>query len=107
MKAIKAFIHRHRIADVIDALKGAGFRNLTLIDAKGMLKALDEAEREYSLDLGEAVVSEIKLELVCESGRVDEAVALIRDNAQTGQWEAGWIYVSAIEKAHRIGNEQA
>jgi nitrogen regulatory protein P-II 1 len=105
MKEIKAFIHRHRIADVIDSLKAARFRNLTLIDVKGMLKALDEKETEYSLELGEAVVSEVKIELVCEDDRVDEAVGLIRDNAQTGQREAGWIYVSNIGTAHRIGGE--
>ena len=39
MKEVKAFIHRNRIADVVHALKTAGFRNISVIDVKGMLKA--------------------------------------------------------------------
>ena len=41
MKEIKAYIHRNRIADVVRALEQAGYRNLSIIDVKGMLKALD------------------------------------------------------------------
>ncbi len=51
MKEIKAFIHRNRAADVIRALKGAGFSNLSVVDVKGMLAALDERERQYSIAL--------------------------------------------------------
>jgi len=39
MKEIKAFIHRNRVADVVRILGAAGFRNLSVIDVKGMLKA--------------------------------------------------------------------
>ena len=46
MKEIKAFVHRSRIADVVRALEKAGFRNLSVIDVKGMLKALDDKEQE-------------------------------------------------------------
>jgi nitrogen regulatory protein P-II 1 len=41
MKEIKAFIHRNRIADIVHALKAAEFGNISVIDVKGMLKALD------------------------------------------------------------------
>jgi nitrogen regulatory protein P-II 1 len=96
MKEIKAFIHRNRAADVIRALKGAGYGNLSVVDVKGMLAALDERERDYSIELGEETITEVKLELVCEDGRADEAVRLIRENGRTGQPEAGWVYVSEV-----------
>ncbi len=100
MKEIKAFIHRNRAADVIRALKGAGFTSLSLIDVKGMLAALDTREREYSIELGEETITELKLELVCEDeNRAAEAVHLIQENARTGQPEAGWIYISEIQAA--------
>lgn len=99
MKEIKAFIHRNRAADVIHALKGADYHNLSAIDVKGMLAALDERERDYSIELGEKTITEVKLELVCEDERADEAVRLIRENGRTGQPEAGWIYVSEIQAA--------
>jgi len=96
LKEIKAFIHRNRVADVIHALKKAGFRDLSVIDVKGILKALDSQEQEYSIEIGEKVITEVKVELVCEVNQLDEAVDIIRDNAHTGQPDAGCIYVSDI-----------
>ncbi len=105
MKEVKAFIHRIRAADVIRALKAAGFKHISVVDVKGMLAALDGRERQYSLELGTETTMEIKLELVCESERVDEAVHLIRDNGRTGQSPAGWIYVSEVSAVHPIADE--
>ena len=102
MKEIKAFVHRNRIADVIHALRDAGFANLSVVDVLGMLRALDPREARYSTELGERVTAEVKLELVCEDARVDEAVRLIRDNARTGQHPAGWIYIHEVAAAHPI-----
>ncbi len=102
MKEIKAFIHRNRITDVIHVLKGAGFNNLSIVDVKGTLKALDSKEQDYSVELGEAVITEMKLELVCEEAQADEAIRLICEYARTGQEDAGWIYVIEIDKAIRI-----
>ncbi len=104
MKEIKAFIHRNRAADVIRALKGAGYGNLSVVDVKGMLAALDERERDYSIELGEETITEVKLELVCEDERVDAVVRLIRENGRTGQPEAGWIYISEIQAALPIAD---
>ncbi len=106
MKEIKAFIHRNRIADVVHALKAAGYKDLSVIDVKGMLKALDNQEQEYSIEIGEKVITEIKLELVCETGRVKEAIETIRKNGRTGQHNAGWIYVSQIEETFMITSEE-
>ena len=106
MKEIKAFIHRNRIADVIRVLKDAGFKSLSVIDVKGMLKALDTREQNYSIEVGEKVITEVKLELVCDDERVDEAVNLIREHACTGQALAGWVYVSEIITALPIGYDE-
>lgn len=102
MKEIKAFVHRNRIADVVHALKAADFRNISVIDVKGMLKALDFQEQEYSVEIGEKIITEVKLELVCESDKVNLAVEIIRRHGRTGQPNAGWVYVSNIDAAYRI-----
>ncbi|VAX02372.1 Nitrogen regulatory protein P-II [hydrothermal vent metagenome] len=102
MKEVKAFIHRNRIIDVIRALKEADFRNLSIVDVKGTLKALDNKEQDYSVELGSAIITEMKLELVCDESRVDEATQLIQQHARTGQADAGWIYVIDIGQAIRI-----
>ena len=101
---IKAYIHRNRIADVVNALFTEGFRNLAVIDVEGMLKALDSEEQRYSVDIGQKVVTEVKLELYCDSkARTDEAVELIRRKAQTGKPSAGWIFVTEVQSAVEIG----
>ncbi len=106
MKEIKAFIHRNRITDVIHALKEAGFRHLSIVDVKGTLKALDNKEQNYSVELGSAVITEIKLELVCDDAQVDEATQLIQQHARTGQTDAGWIYVIDIDQTIRINGSK-
>ena len=109
MKEIKAFIHRNRVGDVIHALKEAGFNDenchLSVIDVKGMLEALDSQERDYSLELGETVITEVKLELVCADERAYEAAQLIQDNARTGQTQAGWVFISDINVGYAINGE--
>jgi len=102
MKEIKAFIHRNSTVDVIHALKEAGFRNLSIVDVQGTLKALDNKEQNYSVELGTAIITEMKLELVCDESQVDKAIQLIQKNARTGQADAGWIYVIDINQATRI-----
>lgn len=109
MKEIKAFIHRNRVADVVHALNEAGFCgancNLSVIDVKGTLEALDSQERDYSLELGEAIITEVKLELVCADENAAAAVQLIRDNARTGQAHAGWVYVTDIQSGYAIDDD--
>ena len=111
MKEIKAYIHNHRIADVIRALKESGLcntdgtpgcRNLAVVPVKILLKAMDTQEQHYSIELAEAVINESKLELVCEDHQVDELVAIIGHAARTGQADAGWIYVTDIVSAVAI-----
>ena len=108
MKEIKAYVHRGRVADVIAALKAspawgnarqAGQHNLAVYLVKGSLMPLDDEERHYSLDLGDEVVNEYKLELLCEDGDVDALALTIADAARTGQAQAGWITVSDIVRA--------
>jgi nitrogen regulatory protein P-II 1 len=102
-KEVKAFIHRNRVADVVNALNKAGFHNITVVDVQGLLKALSSKEQSYSVEIGQKVVREVKLELVCDNeSRLAEAVYAIRENAKTGQPSAGWIYVTEIKSVIEI-----
>ncbi|VAW90717.1 hypothetical protein MNBD_GAMMA21-1797 [hydrothermal vent metagenome] len=104
MKEIKAFIHRNRVADIIRALREAGYRNVSIIDVTGMLKAIDNKEQGYSIEIGDKAITEVKLELVCEDeNRTTEAIHIIQKHARTGQPDAGWIYISEIQAALPIG----
>ena len=54
------------------------------------------------MDLGDEVVNEYKLELICEDGEVDQFVAAIAVAARTGQGVAGWIAVVDLVSATPI-----
>lgn len=99
MKQIKAFVHRNRVSDLIHALEAAGFQRLSLFDVKGLLRALNAREQEYSVEFGDQVISEIQTELFCEDGDVTRAVEIFRRVGRTGRRDAGWIYVSPIEQS--------
>ena len=102
-REVKAFIHRNRVADVVNALNSAGFHNISVVDVQGILKALSSQEQHYSVEIGQKVVNEVKLELVCDNeNRTAEAVAAIRDSAKTGQLSAGWIFITEIQSAIEI-----
>jgi nitrogen regulatory protein P-II 1 len=102
---IKAFIHRNRIADVVDCLYNAGFRNMTVIDVSGLLNALNNEEQRYSVEIGKKVVTEVKLELVCDRDQEQHAVDLILSQAGTGRPSSGWIYVSELKAAIEITSQ--
>jgi nitrogen regulatory protein P-II 1 len=108
MKEVKAYVHRTRVADVIAALKdcpawggegGDRRHNLALYVVKGFLLPIDHAERNFSVDLGDQVVNEYKLELICEDSEVVDLVGAVVSAARTGQNIAGWITVSDLVQA--------
>ena len=104
MKQIKAFIHHVRSATVVEALRDAGYKNITLLDVKGTLKPLSESEQNYSTDAG-VIISEVRISLVCDDSQVDEVTDLIRKAGKIGPYISGWVYVSPIEQALPIGGE--
>lgn len=108
MKEIKAYVHGDRIADVIAAIKdcpawggrpGAHRHNMAVYLVKGSLVPLDTDEQHYSMDLGDEVVNEYKIELLCEDSEVDALVNAIVDGARTGQAVAGWVTVADLSRA--------
>jgi len=111
MKEIKAYVHRNRVADVIAALKeskawggesGDARHSLAVYLVRGMVASPYGEDRRFSTELGDEVVNEYKLELLCEESEVQELVALIAGSAHTGAPSAGWVTVSSLDQAMRI-----
>ena len=112
MKEIKAFVHKNRISSVIEAIRAAYVLpeghsdapcNINVATAQSLLKAVDTKEQRYSMDLAEPIIEEYKLEFLCEDGDVDRLVQVIAMAGRTGQAEAGWVYVTSVESAIKIG----
>ena len=63
----------------------------------------DSSRFAASVEIGAAVITEVKLEIVCiHEERVPAAVELIRQRGRTGQSNSGWIYISNIDSATPI-----
>lgn len=112
MKEIKAYVHKNRISAVIEALKAANIlpegesddaHNINVATVQSLLKAVDATEQRYSMDLAEPIIEEYKLEFLCEDGDVDRLVQVVVMAGRTGQAEAGWVYVTSVESAIKIG----
>jgi nitrogen regulatory protein P-II 1 len=78
MKEVKAFVHRARAADIVHALLQGGWRHLSLVDVRATLEAVTPEGADYSVELGESVVTEVKVEVVCEDADVDRVIAILR-----------------------------
>ncbi|MCY1188787.1 hypothetical protein D9M73_299440 [compost metagenome] len=66
---------------------------------KGSLVPIDEGERRFSVELGDEVINEYKLELHCSEDHVDELVKIIVASARTGRANSGWVYVMDVVSA--------
>lgn len=101
MKEIKAFVHRGRAADVVHALVSAQYTQVSLTDVTGTLEALSDKERDYSLEFGESIITEVKVEIVCENERVEAALEILRASGHSSR-SSGWAYVIDVEQAVRL-----
>jgi nitrogen regulatory protein P-II 1 len=111
MKEIKAYVPQDRVADVIAALKeskvwggerGDASHNLAVYLVRGMVPSVNRQDRHYSVDLGDEVVNEYKIELICSELEVDELVQIIVTAAHVSSTDGGWITVAQLDRALRI-----
>lgn len=106
MQKIEAIIQPSRLDAVKDALVEAGISGITIFEARGHGRQKGHTEfyrgREYSVDL----LPKIKLELVVTDDMVDRAVQAITTAARTGRIGDGKIFLSRIDEAIRIRNDE-
>ena len=103
---IEAIIQPSRFESVKDALREIGVEGMTVMEARGHGRQKGHTEvyrgREYTVDL----LPKIKLEMVLPDGLVNRAVDTILKTAKTGKIGDGKIFVSRVEEAIRIRNEE-
>jgi len=102
MKKIEAIIKPFRLDEVKEALQEIGIQGLTVIEAKGFGRQRGHSEMyrgaEYVVDF----LPKVKIEVVLPDELADRAVEAISDTARSGKFGDGKIFVSAVERAHRI-----
>ena len=106
MQKIEAVIQPSRLDAVKDALVEAGVSGITILEARGHGRQKGHTEfyrgREYAVDL----LPKIKLELVVTDDMVERAVGAITTAARTGRIGDGKIFLSRIDEAIRIRNDE-
>lgn len=106
MTKIEAIVQPTKLEAVKNALIDAGVEGMTISDVRGHGRQKGHTElyrgREYQVDL----LPKMKIETVVPDTLVEGAVRAILDNAQTGKIGDGKIFLSKIEDAVRIRNEE-
>ena len=106
MMKIEAIIQPSRFESVKDALVEMGIEGMTVTEVRGHGRQKGHTEiyrgREYTVDL----LPKIKLEVVLPENLVDRAIETILKSAKTGKIGDGKIFVSRVEEAIRIRNEE-
>jgi nitrogen regulatory protein P-II 1 len=106
MKKLEAIIQPSRFESVKDALIEIGVGGMTVTEVRGHGRQKGHKEiyrgREYTVDL----LPKIKLEAVLPDALADRAVETILKTAKTGKIGDGKIFLSKVDEAIRIRNEE-
>jgi nitrogen regulatory protein P-II 1 len=106
MQKIEAVIQPSKLDAVKDALVEIGVHGITIMEARGHGRQKGHTEfyrgREYSVDL----LPKVKLETVVSDDMVDKVIQAIISVARTGSIGDGKIFVSQIDEAIRIRNDE-
>jgi len=106
MTKVEAIIQVSKLDAVKDALHEVGVEGMTVLEARGHGRQKGHTEfyrgREYSVDL----IPKVKLEIVLADDAVEKAVQAIANAARTGKIGDGKIFLSRIDEAIRIRNDE-
>jgi nitrogen regulatory protein P-II 1 len=105
MMKIEAIIQPSRFVSVKEALHEIGIEGMTVTEVRGHGRQKGHTEiyrgREYTVDL----LPKMKVEMVLPDALVEKALAAIRNAAKTGMIGDGKIFLSKIDEAIRIRND--
>jgi nitrogen regulatory protein P-II 1 len=105
MKKIEAVVQPSRFDAVKTALQDVGVEGMTVSEVRGHGRQKGHTEvyrgSEYTVDL----LPKIKVEMVVSDSLKDAAVKAILKAAKTGKIGDGKIFVSTVDEAIRIRNE--
>src|SRR5437868_15475337 len=106
MTKVEALIQTSRLEAVKNALHDVGIEGMTILEARGHGRQKGHTEfyrgREYTVDL----LPKVKIEMVVPDELRDKAIEAIIGAARTGRIGDGKIFVSRVDDAIRIRNDE-
>jgi nitrogen regulatory protein P-II 1 len=106
MVKVEAIVQTSKLDPVKDALHEIGVEGMTVLEARGHGRQKGHTEfyrgREYTVDL----IPKIKIELVVSDEMAEKVISTIVTAARTGKIGDGKIFLSKIDDAIRIRNDE-
>jgi len=106
MTKVEAVVQPSRFEAVKDALREVGIEGMTVFEVRGHGRQKGHTEtyrgREYEVDL----LPKVKIEMVLADNLVDLTVQTILKTAKTGKIGDGKIFLSKVDEAIRIRNDE-
>jgi len=106
MTKVEAVIQTSKLDAVKDALHEIGVEGMTVLEARGHGRQKGHTEfyrgREYTVDL----IPKIKLEMVLSDEMVEKVIQAITASARTGKIGDGKIFLTKVDDAIRIRNDE-
>ncbi len=102
LSIVTAIVKPHQLEPVVEALKQVDVHGLTATEVKGFGRQGGHSETyrgtEYHLDF----IPKVKIEVVLDAARADEAVEAIVGAARTGRIGDGKVWVAPVSDVTRI-----
>ena len=106
MKKIEAIIQPFKLEEVKEALTSVGIDGMTIFEVRGHGRQKGHKEvyrgQEYTVDL----LPKLKLEMVVPDAQLNETIGILGKVARTGNIGDGKIFISSIDEAIRIRNDE-
>lgn len=106
MTKVEAIIQTSKLEPVKNALHDIGVEGMTVTEVRGHGRQKGHTEvyrgREYTVDL----IPKIKIEMVLADDMVEKVTQSIISTAQSGKIGDGKIFLSRVDEAIRIRNDQ-
>ena len=106
MTKVEAIIQVSKLESVKNSLHEIGIEGMTVLEARGHGRQKGHTEfyrgREYAVDL----LPKVKLELVVSAAMLEPSIQAIIKAARTGKIGDGKIFVSRVDEAIRIRNDE-
>jgi len=106
MTKLEAIIQPTKFEAVKEALLEIGVEGMTVFEVRGHGRQKGHTEfyrgREYSVDL----LPKVKIEIVLPDRLVEKAIEVVTNSARTGKIGDGKIFLSRVDEAIRIRNDE-
>ena len=106
MTKLEAIIQPTKFEAVKEALLEIGVEGMTVFEVRGHGRQKGHTEfyrgREYSVDL----LPKVKIEIVLPDRLVEKAIEVVSNTARTGKIGDGKIFLSRVDEAIRIRNDE-